>query len=253
MKLLLLTLFALMHLITFSQNDCSTAYQYCGNDVNLTLSTNVPDFGAINCLAATPNATWFYFEVDQPGDINTSINGTTGTGGSGIDIDLIIFGPLPSYDCSVFSNMSSVPVALCDYSTSGFIPYSLTNVQAGDVYVLIVTNYSNTAGFAEFTDEGSTATFNQTNCFISNGVEEFQNQMEGFTIVNPFEQYLSIDKLEYDDYHLSIYDLSGKIIYTENKITDHFNIDLSYLSNGCFILELKSENNKTITKKIIKH
>ncbi len=234
-----------------SQNSCNNAFQYCGNNVSLPLDTTGTDLGAINCLNTAPNATWFYFEVNQDGDINTQITGANTTTGSGLDIDVIVFGPLVSLDCIyIMNNLGSLPVPYCNYSTSGVNPISISSAQSGEVYVIVVTNFSNQSGEAEFLDQGSTAGFVQTNCITS--IAETNNNID-LSVLNPFQYNLEVDGLPNEKHSVSIYDLTGRKVYTEINSISHRIINLSNLSNGTYILEIIDLSGKKTTRKIIKH
>lgn len=45
-----------------------------------------------------------------------------------------------------------------------------------------------------------------------------------------------------EKYQLSVYDLTGKLIYERNDFSDHGTIDISFASKGIYILSLKSDN-----------
>ena len=58
------------------------------------------------------------------------------------DIDFIVWGPLNSYS-GVFNSLNSTLVEDCSYSVSGYETATITNAQVGDIYIFLITNYSN--------------------------------------------------------------------------------------------------------------
>ncbi|NCA22264.1 MAG: hypothetical protein EBS86_14140, partial [Crocinitomicaceae bacterium] len=89
------------------------------------------------------------------------------TGGSGIDVDYILYGPYSSYNeaQSYCGNLgaetsgSSVNTIInCSYSGAATETVNVGDVQAGQVYVLMVTNFANEPGFYTFTPGNGSAT-----------------------------------------------------------------------------------------------
>ncbi len=233
-----------------AQNTCLDAFQYCGNTVTLPLDTSGADMGTIDCLNSSPNPTWFFFEVTQNGDINTQITGYDQALTSGLDIDVVVSGPYDSLDCEVImdSVLNGNHFPFCDYSGSGVINYTLPNVQVGEVYIIIVTNYSNQSGFAEFFDTGSTATFDQSNCITQ--VDEVEIGKMRFN--NPVFDLLSISGLPEEEYVFSIYDLTGKIVYNGNHRSENLSINTVELNSGYYITDVITSGGKKMCGKFIK-
>lgn len=130
-----------------------------------------------NCLFTAPNPAWYYMEIDQPGNLDIGI-----TNSSGVDIDFILWGPYTSYAnamtyCNNFgtattgSNLNTV--VDCSFSTAATETANITNAQTGQVYILLITNFSNSATNISFSGSG-TAT---TDCSIVSPVCNFT----GFT------------------------------------------------------------------------
>src|SRR5690606_1598578 len=96
----------------------------------------------------------------------------TSIGGSGIDVDFILYGPYSnlaqamSY-CGNHGNASTAAdpnqIVDCSYSPSPTETANITGAVAGQVYVMLLTNYSNQAGNITFSQTGGTAS---TNCAI---------------------------------------------------------------------------------------
>lgn len=96
-----------------------------------------------DCYGSRPNQLWFLFTVTSAGTLTFTINGISN---SNIyhDIDGIIWGPIPNGN---FSNACSVtpnqPIT-CDWD-SGSADLVVPNAQVGQVYTMLITNYSNEA------------------------------------------------------------------------------------------------------------
>ncbi|MFK7799667.1 MAG: fibronectin type III domain-containing protein, partial [Aureispira sp.] len=99
-----------------------------------------------DCLGTQGNPSYFSLTIDQTGSIDFTLDNT-----SNLDIDFILWGP--------FSNVSAAQSACdsmgqggiwgnvtdCSYSAVGQEPVSIPNAISGEVYILMVTNFSNTA------------------------------------------------------------------------------------------------------------
>ncbi len=110
-----------------------------------------------DCLATTPNPTWFYLEIATPGSMAIDLT-------AGSDVDFAMWGPysnLPDAqaDCSTYP----LPID-CSYSGSNVELMDIASVNVGEVYVVLVTNYANVIQSITLNQaSGATAT---TNCAI---------------------------------------------------------------------------------------
>lgn len=140
--------------ILFTQNNCNLASS-CSNANSLCNSmgvpfintTNLASSGSAGCLGSTPNATWFYLPISQGGTINLKVTqGNNAPTYNNQDVDYIVYGPFtsPTAGCTSYGPSNIVS---CSYSAAATeYPYIL-NAQAGQYYLLMVTNFSNQAGF----------------------------------------------------------------------------------------------------------
>jgi len=146
-------------------SNCLGAQSFCSsNTYTYANSTNVPSLGGggiYGCLGSTPNPAWYYFQVSNPGDISILIQ-QTNTAGTIVDVDYALWGPFPNLAASC-GNLAATNIVSCSYSTSGTETAVLTNAQAGDVYVLLITNFSNQAGTVTFNQSSGAGS---TNCNI---------------------------------------------------------------------------------------
>lgn len=140
----------------FSQSgDCITATQFCSNTNNTyPASTNTtapigPNYG---CLGSQPNPAWLYFKTVTAGNLIINI-----TNSANLDIDYICWGPFTSASAGCASGLTG-PAVSCSYSSATNEICTTPNVQAGEFYILLITNYSNQPTNITFSiDSASTA------------------------------------------------------------------------------------------------
>ncbi len=147
---------------------CASDLQYpsiVGDDV-------APPYLDYVCLFSQPDPTWNSIYFDLPGDYTFTL-AQTGLDGSGNDIDFIIWGPFNSQQTACFDLIPS-NIADCSYSPVSIETIELNNVQAGDVYVILITNFSQEEGFYTFTQASGPT--NGTNCeIVCDVVIEYQD------------------------------------------------------------------------------
>ncbi len=115
-----------------------------------------------NCLFTSPNPSWYYLEIATGGNLVIDIT-------AGSDVDFAIWGPFPNFANAV-ANCDSYGVSEdCSYSISATEQANVNGVVAGEVYVLLVTNYAAVVQTITLTDAATnTAT---TDCSIVLSVE----------------------------------------------------------------------------------
>ncbi len=97
-----------------------------------------------DCLGTMGNPTYFSLTVEQTGSINFTLDNT-----ANVDIDFVLWGPFSSISnataaCdSIGQGGQWGNVDTCSYSSITQEPVTVSNAQAGDVYILMVTNFSN--------------------------------------------------------------------------------------------------------------
>jgi hypothetical protein len=67
---------------------------------------------------------------------------------------------------------------------------------------------------------------------------------------NPASNYINIKTDGNDIQSINIYDITGKVIYHKDGLTKKLNIDISYLKEGIYFINIR-KNTKTINKKLI--
>lgn len=137
---------------------CGAASQFCSGSSSQYPSVTgaAPAQGASSwgCLGSQPNPAWFTIPVTQNGNINISLSAT-------FDIDFICWGPFTQADinngaaCSNLGPTTQVPNSPgnfssptntsqgCSYSGSNTETVVIPNAIVGQVYILLITNFSN--------------------------------------------------------------------------------------------------------------
>jgi hypothetical protein len=136
-----------------------------------------PDYG---CLGSEPNPAWFFIQVDETGDLafnitqNSAFNGNGLPIGDELDVDFIAYGPFTEQEgnCDQLTAANTVD---CSYSAAAVEEFTIPNAEAGEFYILLITNFNQSPGYISLTQtnfgEPGSGT---TNCDIV-----FQNQIAG--------------------------------------------------------------------------
>lgn len=94
--------------------------------------TSSDDFG---CLRSHPGEQWLYLTVQRDGTFAMMTS-------SEIDHDYAVWGPFASLEAAQRSCGTLLSPADCGYSTSATEHLLLPNVQAGEVYIVLLTNFA---------------------------------------------------------------------------------------------------------------
>lgn len=162
---------------------CSTAGSY----TNLTGTTGM---GQYSCLYSTPNPNWLAFSISQSGDIHMTLTQTSNSG-FGIDVDFALYGPYTSLSAGCPQIGPSTSTVDCSYSASSTEYVDIIGAVAGQVYILLVTNYSGQAGTISLQPNTQTGS---VGCAINfsgttSQVPAFCNQPNGSVSVTPVGGY----------------------------------------------------------------
>jgi gliding motility-associated-like protein len=157
-KLIIIFAITLQGFYGYTQGlDCSGAEPFCTNSgYTFPASTNVPSLGQVGCLSTTPNPAWYWMQIGNSGNINIHMS-------SGGDVDFICWGPFTSLSAACNSGLMSNPGVDCSYSTAAQEDCNITGAVAGQVYVLLITNYANITTNISFNQTSGTGS---TNCGI---------------------------------------------------------------------------------------
>ena len=91
-----------------------------------------------DCLLTSPNPRWFCLNIEQFGSLNITL-----TNSNLVDVDFILLGPFSEQNamCTEIYNQTAL-VQDCSYSTGATEYIDIPNAIAGQVYILLVTNFS---------------------------------------------------------------------------------------------------------------
>jgi gliding motility-associated-like protein len=124
-------------------------------------STTYPnnDYG---CLGSTPNPEWYYMQIGNSGSMDIVMGNS-----ANVDIDFILYGPYSSYNnaltyCDDFGTATTGSntnlIVDCSFSGSANETANIANAQTGEVYVLLITNFSNQPTNISFNSSGTATT-----------------------------------------------------------------------------------------------
>ena len=169
---LLLSLLLFCNAFLFSQSggadQCINAEPLCGSEeFSYPSGTSGgsaevgPDYG---CLASTPNPAWFFLQIAQSGNVTLRIEQSETPGGPpSIDVDFIIYGPFSDTSVACSSALTFSNIVDCSYSPNAIEVVNIPNANAGDLYLLLITNFDGDPGFITVEQSGGTGS---TNCGI---------------------------------------------------------------------------------------
>ena len=161
---------------------CTEAPAFCtGQTVTYANATNVPSLGTIGCLFTSPNPAFFFLQVNQAGPLSYLIS-QVDTGGTPRDVDYVAWGPFTDLNTACTgvpanplpgllpaltpAQGCSGTLHACSYSINATEIMCIPNAQLCEVYVIMITNFSNQAGTVTFTQTNSGG--GTTECFPIN-------------------------------------------------------------------------------------
>lgn len=137
---------------------CSTATPFCtGQVLTYPNATGIlPGLGSMGCLGSSPNPAFFFLQVNQAGQLNYLMTQSTTPGGTpNLDVDYALWGPFTSNEaaCAVVPNDNPLR---CSFSANNTENFSIPNAQLCQIYVVMITNYSDDPGFITFRQTNTT-------------------------------------------------------------------------------------------------
>jgi gliding motility-associated-like protein len=141
---------------------CSNSNTICNLLGENTPSTvGITSLGTIGCLASSPNPTFYSLEVATTGPINLFLSQNALPNGQGAtrDVDYAAWGPFTSQAqaCTTIGIQApfappgiGVPVTEttgCSFNFLSTETLNIANAQAGQVYIILITNFSQQPGF----------------------------------------------------------------------------------------------------------
>ena len=171
---LLLVLINLISFDIYSQSSptCAGALPFCAGGSTFTFpnTTGSPSTSSPGCLGSAPNPAWFYFQISVSGNLNFLLTqGNNPPNLNNQDVDFICWGPFASPQCTglydVPDGNTGIPnnIVACSYSAAATETFTIPNAIAGQVYMILITNFSGASGQITLTQTSGTGA---TNCNI---------------------------------------------------------------------------------------
>jgi len=155
--------------------NCSSALALCGTQPTIlpntvgvpTLPNPISPFStsssAVGCLLTAPSPTFFYLNVPTNGNYSFLIEQNTNNTftGTGLDVDFVAWGPFTSTAaaCAGISTANAPATGIaCSYSAAFTENFTVNNAIAGEIYVLMITNFNGRKGFIRLTQTAGPVT-----------------------------------------------------------------------------------------------
>lgn len=139
----LLIFLASVYELNAQSADCQTAEQMCPDQGATTYRAttgagNAQPGNNYGCLGSTPNPAWFFLSVGSSGTATIQL-----TNSANVDIDFAMWGPFPNLGAAL-GNCGSLPVPTdCSYSPAPTETVDFPFSSPGQIYLLMITNFSN--------------------------------------------------------------------------------------------------------------
>jgi uncharacterized protein (TIGR02145 family) len=128
-------------------------YSYpAGTEMGAPPVNGYPNYGCIGGFL--PGPAWFFMQVSIAGDIIIFIQGTN-------DVDFVCWGPFTSLSDGCTSGLTGGNIVDCSFSPNATETCHIVNAQVGQIYILLITNFTRFPGIITFQQTGGTG---QTNC-----------------------------------------------------------------------------------------
>ena len=148
--------------------NCGTAIPLCAvqpiiipNNVGVaTLPNPISPFSTtsttVGCLGSAPSPTFYYLQIPQDGNYNFFLEQNTNNTftGTGIDVDFVAWGPYATNAaaCAGISTSNAPPTGnACSFSGAFTENYTINGAVAGQIYVIMITNFNGRKGFVRIT------------------------------------------------------------------------------------------------------
>jgi gliding motility-associated-like protein len=208
----------LLLLVTYSSysqlggDECSQMQPICTDyGLDFTANSGVAEASETDpgnnysCLFTQPNPSWYYLEIATSGDILMNLSANS-------DIDFIIWGPFSSLSeaqsqCGNLGDPTS-EIVDCSYSPTNNEFPEIIGAVAGEVYVMLITNYADVVQDVTLTQVGGTGT---TDC--------------GIVTAPPCSMSPLVVNVSGCDFATSTYSVSGTISYTDAPSTGNLIVE----------------------------
>ena len=142
-----------------------STFSYASNN-NFVSGEVGPDYG---CLQTVLNPSWFYFQIEEAGDLTLLIEqGSVPGGVPDVDVDFIVYGPFDEALSACVDDLTDSKIIDCSFKPDVFEIATINGVQSGEYYILLITNFSFQEGHITVTQSGAAT----TNCIFADSVIE---------------------------------------------------------------------------------
>lgn len=136
---------------------------FCAGGTGLTFPSipggaGAGNMGSVGCLGSTPNPSWFYLQIGNPGSLTFTLTQVSTANGNGIDVDFILWGPFatPQAGQTAVQTSNGSNQVDCSYSASATEQIDIPNATSGSFYIVLITNFNGGAGNITLTQTGGT-------------------------------------------------------------------------------------------------
>uniref|UniRef100_UPI00404B24DB gliding motility-associated C-terminal domain-containing protein n=6 Tax=Gelidibacter sp. TaxID=2018083 RepID=UPI00404B24DB len=157
---------------------CENSVNFCGSDGGLVTPSliGIPSAGAVACLTSVQNPAWNIIQIGESGTINLQIAQNTqfdengNPVGTELDVDYALWGPFTSLEdacgnltlgCPTPADCPGIPytpefypyenIIDCSWDPTGVEVATIDNAVAGEIYVLLTSNFDNLPGTVQIT------------------------------------------------------------------------------------------------------
>ncbi len=221
---------------------CSDSSYVFPNATTGTLPAGV----TLGCLGSAPFPIWYWMQIGTAGTMQITMV-QTGAGGSQLDIDFSMFGPFTDLATGCAAILAGAAPIQCSFSGSftetiglglpggvGTGASTPPSAQVGEVYIILLTNYSQQAGSISFSQTAGTGA---ADCGIVCGLTAENNGPK--CLGNP----ITLTALNTDTTQSFVYHWDGPNGFTSNSKVATFNPTTA----GTFVFNVTaiSEDNDT--------
>lgn len=155
------------------------AYQSCATSIPFSSSVggNGESFNSTCIPSQYVGPTWFFIEIDSPGNVVLQIS-QQNLAGNGTDVDFVLWGPFSNLN-NICNQLNTANEVDCSYLPDTVEIVNIPNSNTGDLYVIVIDNYSGQAGNITVSQTGGTGS---TNCDFLSSVS--LNNTDGSVITN---------------------------------------------------------------------
>ncbi|NHN26435.1 T9SS type B sorting domain-containing protein [Flavobacterium jejuense] len=122
------------------------AYQSCATNIPFSNSVgqNGENFNT-SCIGEPLHGpTWFFIRIQNSGSLNLQIS-QTNLSGNGTDVDFVLWGPFNNLT-NICSQLNTSTEVDCSWSSASIENINIPNGVSGELYVMLIDNYSNVPG-----------------------------------------------------------------------------------------------------------